>query len=819
MTRRPGPNGDGPPDDLTTSSAAADVPTVTPPARPSSDPRSAPREPTTPDPGAPEPTTLEPTAADPTVSVVVVSYQAPDWLRRCTAAVLADAATSRHTVEIIIVDNASDEPTRAVLRELAEHPAVTGVQLTENIGFGRACNLAVTRSRGRLVLLLNPDAELCPGGLDALVACHDADPGRGIVGGRTLTEDGTLDPRSCWADMTTWSLLCFATGLSSLFRGHRLLDPEAMGDWQRDSRREVDIVTGCLLLASRRLWDELGGFDEDFFMYGEDADLSRRARAAGYRPTVTPDAVAVHAVGASSGSSLAKRRLLLRGRATLVRKHWRGPARALARALLALGVLLRGLARPGGDFATLWRERRSWLPGWPSRRPTGGRVLVIVQNMPFRFDRRVRHEAEALVAAGIGVTVVCPKDTADEPDLTILDDADDPGLGGVVVRSYPAPKQTAGVVSYLREFLGCWLQTARLSLAARREEGFAVIQACNPPDTYWLLALLWRPRGVRFVYDQHDLNPEVFVDRFGLDSAWKRLLHHGLLLLERATFATADHVIATNPAYAAVAHERGRRRPADVTVVMSSPDPAVVRRGEPVAGGREEFAHLVVYVGVMGPQDGVDRLLRAVRYLVDSGRTDTGFVLVGAGDSYDGLRAEATRLGIDPWVRFAGWLPHERIRAWLSTADLGVTPDPRTPFTDRSTMNKTLEYMACELPVVATDLTETRRCAGEAAVYGDTEAELAAAIDRLLDDPAARRRMAAVGRERICTELRWDRYATAYVAAIRGVLAIADNDRDKIRRTVPDTTYRAAASTPLVHGRPFGAPETRRRPSQSRPSR
>ncbi len=234
-----------------------------------------------------------------------------------------------------------------------------------NVGFARACNVGVGLSRGRLVALINPDTLVTAAALEALVRFHDADPSRGIVGGRTVAPDGTLDPRSCWGAMTLWSLACYATGLSTLFRGNRVLDPESLGQWQRDSERAVDVVTGCLLLTSRLVWDELDGFDEAFFMYGEDADLCWRAWRSGYRPSVSPAAQIVHAVGASSSSTLAKQRLLMRGRAHLARKRWHGIRRRVALGLMATGVGLRSLtSRPGSVSRELWTERSDWLAGW-----------------------------------------------------------------------------------------------------------------------------------------------------------------------------------------------------------------------------------------------------------------------------------------------------------------------------------------------------------------------------------------------------------------------------------------------------------------------
>lgn len=391
------------------------------------------------------------------------------------------------------------------------------------------------------------------------------------------------------------------------------------------------------------------------------------------------------------------------------------------------------------------------------RRRTAPRVLIVVQNIPVRIDRRVRNECRALLDAGFGVTVICPKETPDEPDRHELD--------GVVVRSYQPPPATSGLVSYLVEFVVCWLRTARLSVRTARAEGFDILQACNPPDTYWLLGLLWKLRGKRFVYDQHDLCPEVYEARFGK----RGLLHRALLLLERATYATADRVVSPNPSYQEVALTRGKLPIGRTAVVMSSPDPQLMKRGEPhpeLRGGRE---FLVCYIGIMGPQDGVDRLLDAAAHYVHVlGREDTRFGLLGYGDSLDDLRDRCTRLGLDEWVTFTGRVDHAELGRWLSTADVGVTPDPPCEFNHRSTMNKTLEYMAYAVPVVATDLRETMRCAGPAAEYvpdGDPGV-MAKTIASLLDDPRRRAQMGAAGRQRIETDLAWGDQARRYVALL-----------------------------------------------------
>lgn len=303
----------------------------------------------------------------PDVSVVVVTYNAPEWSSRCMDRLFDDTA-DRASTQVVVVDNGSGEALRALLPDWRERGAMVLAQ-EFNLGFGRACNLGAAASHGRHVLLVNPDAVLHPGAIDALLAQLDARPSAGLLGGRTLRPDGTTDPSSCWGQPTLWSLFCFATGVSTVFRRNRFLDPESLGRWERDTVRQVGVVTGCLLLATRRTWEVLGGFDERYFMYGEDADLSARARSLGFRPEINPAAVATHAVGASSESSVGKRKLLFTGKATLQIARRRGIRRAAALGLLQAGVLLRAL--PGllgthwsDDWVVLWRDRAEWRRGW-----------------------------------------------------------------------------------------------------------------------------------------------------------------------------------------------------------------------------------------------------------------------------------------------------------------------------------------------------------------------------------------------------------------------------------------------------------------------
>lgn len=307
------------------------------------------------------------------VSILIVTFQCREAARTCLTSVYAN--TSGIDYEVVVVDNASDDGTAELVR--TAFPQARLIALDENIGFAAGVNLAADAAEGTYVLLLNPDTIVHEGAVRELVAFAEQRPEHGLYGGRTLRPDGILDPGSCYAQPTLWSLFCFSTMLTSAFKDSRLFDPESLGGWQRDTVREVGLITGCLLLAPRCVWRELGGFDLRFFMYAEDADLALRAMKAGYRPVITPAAEITHAVGASS-TQPERLTLLFQGKVTLLRKHWRSPRREAGIALLLLGVGFRALvarllarresARLGA-WREVWRARRTWLAGYPEPRP------------------------------------------------------------------------------------------------------------------------------------------------------------------------------------------------------------------------------------------------------------------------------------------------------------------------------------------------------------------------------------------------------------------------------------------------------------------
>jgi glycosyltransferase involved in cell wall biosynthesis len=392
--------------------------------------------------------------------------------------------------------------------------------------------------------------------------------------------------------------------------------------------------------------------------------------------------------------------------------------------------------------------------GIPSSQP-GGRVLIIVQNLPVPFDRRTWLECQALMSAGYDVVVICPKGRGD-PSRQIID--------GVVLYKYRQYVPGGAKVGFAAEYAYSFLATAWLALKARRSGPFTVIQACNPPDIFWPIALAFRAIDrTRFVYDHHDLVPELYETRF---PGGPKLLYRLLQGLERMTHLTADHVIATNNSYQSVAFTRGGKLPGDVTIVRTGPDPQLLRRGRGDPVLRRGHRFLAAYIGIMDPEDGVDLLVRAADVLVHQiGRDDIAFTLIGSGDCFDDLVALRDELGLAGHVEFTGRAPDSLITRILSTADVGLSPDPKNPINDLSTMNKVMEYMAFELPVVAFDLHETRFTAGDAAVYvtPNNLYEYAATIMQLIDDQEKRSTMGKIGRGRVERELAWDHQKLLYL--------------------------------------------------------
>lgn len=396
------------------------------------------------------------------------------------------------------------------------------------------------------------------------------------------------------------------------------------------------------------------------------------------------------------------------------------------------------------------------------RTARAARILIIVQNLPVPFDRRVWLECLALISAGYQVAVVCPKGRND-PSFQVID--------SVEIYKYQPYAPGGSKAGFIAEYVYSFLAAAWHTLKARRKGRFAAIQACNPPDIFWPIAMFFRALDrSRFVFDHHDLCPELYLSRF---PDGPRLPYRGLLALERRTHRTADHVISTNDSYREIAITRSGKARHDVTVVRTGPDPDRLRRGAEDPGQRRGRRFLAAYIGVMGPQDGVDIVVRAASIVVhEMRRDDIAFTLIGAGDCFNELVALRDELGLGGHVEFTGRAPDELVGRILSTADVGLSPDPLNPLNDLSTMNKSMEYMAFELPVVAFDLRETRVSVADAGSYVEPNDihKYAQAIVELLDDESRRQLLGKRGRARIKEALAWPLQEQAYLDVYRRLI-------------------------------------------------
>ena len=388
-------------------------------------------------------------------------------------------------------------------------------------------------------------------------------------------------------------------------------------------------------------------------------------------------------------------------------------------------------------------------------------VLIIVEDLPVPFDRRVWQEACALREAGYGVSVICPKRDAFTAARETIE--------GIDIYRHNL-REGSGPLGYVLEYLQALAAQFILAVKIYRRTRFRAIHACNPPDTIFLVGAFFKLFGVRFIFDHHDLNPELFEVKFGR----RGFFYHLVCLAEKWTYRTADVSIATNDSYRQVAIERGGMAPDRVFVVRSAPDLRKVAL-EPVRDDlRQGRTYLVLYLGTMGPQEGVDLFLEAAARIARL-RSDVGFVIVGEGSEVPRLKSMTRNLGLEEVVRFTGRISDADLADYLSTADVCVAPDPKNPMNDKSTMNKVLQYMAYARPVVLFDLTEGRRAAGDAALYAkpNDPADFAAKILQLLESDALRHDLGQRGRRRIEEELNWECEKIALLDAYRAALGPA----------------------------------------------
>lgn len=382
------------------------------------------------------------------------------------------------------------------------------------------------------------------------------------------------------------------------------------------------------------------------------------------------------------------------------------------------------------------------------------RVLILLQNEPIPSDRHVWNESRGLVRNGYDVTVICP--TGEQRDRDRFEEVE-----GVKIHRYKPRPADARARDYALEYLAALWSMRKLARRLSRSNPFDIVHACSPPDFLLLAALGLRRQGSRFVFDHHDLTPELYLTRFG-----GGLVHRMTLAAEQVAFRSADVVLSVNESYRRVAVERGRRDPADVAVVRTGPDLKRFVASEPDPTLKRGKPFLLSYAGVMGPQDGVDEALRALAEL-HALRNDWHAVFMGDGDVLEQMRDLADELGLAEYVEFTGWVEHATIGKVLSSSDVCIAPDPKNPLNDVSSMVKIPEYMAMSRPIVSYDLAESRIGAGEAAVFaapGD-HAGFARLVSDLLDDPERRAAMGAAGRERVVSVLSWEHQERSLLAA------------------------------------------------------
>lgn len=384
------------------------------------------------------------------------------------------------------------------------------------------------------------------------------------------------------------------------------------------------------------------------------------------------------------------------------------------------------------------------------------KILIIVENLPVPFDTRVWQEATTLAANGYTVSVICPKGKGYTADYELLD--------GVHIYRHDLPAEGNGALGYAREYLSALWAEYKLARRVYRERGFHVIHGCNPPDDIYMVASRFRSKGVDYVFDHHDICPELFEAKFNRRDG---LLYKSQLWLERQTYKHCAFAFVTNESYRRIAIERDGMDPSKVHVLRSGPRLERLKIQPPKPEIKRGKRYMVGYLGVIGQQEGIEYLLDAAAYLRDNGRDDIFWGIVGGGPHLEALRRKASSMGLDGIVEFTGRVPDDVMLDYLNTADVCVNPDEYNAMNDKSTMNKVLEYMALGKPIVQFDLTEGRYSAGEASLYAkrNDAVDLARNIAALLDDPERRKSMGEAGRKRILTSLSWEHTSKALLEA------------------------------------------------------
>jgi glycosyltransferase involved in cell wall biosynthesis len=432
--------------------------------------------------------------------------------------------------------------------------------------------------------------------------------------------------------------------------------------------------------------------------------------------------------------------------------------RAISQELSERSIALQHSSEPAVS-QSFEATQSAFMKGAP--RPLKGKVLIIVENLPVPFDRRVWAEATTLRDAGYLVSIICPQGKGSTECYEAID--------GIHVYRHPLPFEAKGKIAYLVEYMSALYWEFRLSVRVYRRHGFEVIHACNPPDLIFIVGAFWKMFfGIKFLFDHHDLNPELFEAKFN----HRGPLWHVLVRFERLTFSLADVCIATNNSYRQIAIERGGKSPDSVFAVRSGPNLDRVREVPANHQWKKGRKHLVAYIGVIGEQEGLDLLLHSIRYIVnDQGRLDIQFVIMGSGPNWNSIVDQSKLMGLDEFITFTGTVDDKTLLEVLSTADVCVNPDRPNVMNDKSTMNKIMEYMALGRPIVQYDLTEGRVSAQEASLYArktDT-GDFAIKILELIDDPERRRIMGEFGKRRVNEELAWQYEEPKLLAAYEAI--------------------------------------------------
>lgn len=402
---------------------------------------------------------------------------------------------------------------------------------------------------------------------------------------------------------------------------------------------------------------------------------------------------------------------------------------------------------------------------------SNSKVLIVVENLPVPFDRRVWMEAITLQKEGYQVSTISPKGNGFHKDYEVIE--------GIHIYRHPLPPEESSVKGYLREYSWAIYWQFRLAHRVWREQGFDAIHICNPPDLLFLVAGWFKLFcGIKVIFDHHDLSPEMYIAKYGR----KDIFYYGLTLAERLTYATADITIATNESHKNIALTRGGKKAKDVFLVRSAPDLSRFYKMQPDHSYRRGRKYLIGYMGVMGEPEGIDYLLRIVRYIVrEKKRQDIHFMLIGSGPAIEKLKALSENLEVTNFVEFTGFKTGKELLERLSSCDVCVEPSPKSAYNENCTMNKILEYMALGKPIVQFDLLEGRRSAGRASLYAkpNDEIEFAHLIIKLLDSPELREELGAEGFRRMEETLEWRHQAPKLREAYTILLPMAQMAKRK----------------------------------------